>query len=226
MKLKFVFVLLIALVFSGIAKGQETDESSKIEIPDNIKQEIVRRILVFKFKPLKRQKVIYLASEGINASWLPKIANIEFKLLSDEEIEDGEREVYFFTKSTLEKKTYSIGFAFGITNCSYIGDGWNFRITNNKLRLWYVSGIGGFCSGREFKTAGKLNTYPNELEGYKFFDKGKLKGLKLTVSTKEDVIKIFGSDCESGCDYDEIWKIDFSYFGLISKETTINDKKI
>lgn len=226
MKLKFVFVLL--LIFSGIAAGQETQkgESSKIEIPESIKQEIVRRILIFKFKPSKLQKIIYLASEGINPTWLPKITNTEFKLLSDEEIEDGEREVYFFIAPELENKNYSIGFAFGTPKCSYIGDEWNFRITNNKLRLWYATGIGGFCSGRKFNTAGKLNTYPNELEGYKFFDKGKLNGLKLTVSTKEDVKKNFGSDCDSGCDYDDNWKINFNYFGLISKEITVDNRRI
>lgn len=229
MKLKIVFVLLIALVLPGIARGQETEssESSKIEIPENIRQEIVRRILVFKFKPSKRQKVINLASQGVDPSRLPKIANVQFKLLSAEEIEDGGAEVYFFTDPALERNTYSIGFAFGDPDCDYTGDSWNFRISNNKLKLWYAGQTGGGCGGgREFKTAGKLNTYPNELEGYKFFDRDKLKGLKLTVSTREEVQMNLGTDCESGCDYNENWTVRFDYFGTITKETTIDNKRV
>ncbi len=229
MKSSLIFSLLIVFVFYGVAGGQENEgnEIYQISIPENIKQEIVRRILVYKFKPQKRPKVVYLSKEGINQSWFPNVPNIEFRLLSDEEIEDRGNGVYFFTEPELIKKTYNIGFAFGEPGCSYIGDGWSFRITNNKLRLWYVGGIGGGCGGgRDFKTAGKLNTYPNELEGYKLFDKGKLKGLKLTVSTREDVKKNFGSDCENSCEYNDKWKIDFSYFGSITKETTIDNKRI
>lgn len=59
--------------------------------------------------------------------------------------------------------------------------------------------------------------YPNEIKGYEFFGKGKIKKLKPGISTKEDVIKIFGEACESiysfeGCKYDENWNISFYYF--------------
>jgi hypothetical protein len=56
------------------------------------------------------------------------------------------------------------------------------------------------------------NPYPNELTGYDFFGKGKLKGLKPGVSTKENVKKIFGGKCENKCDYDTDWTINFSYY--------------
>ncbi len=54
--------------------------------------------------------------------------------------------------------------------------------------------------------------YPNELKGYEFFGKGKLKNLKVGVSTKEDVEKVLGKNCDSGCDYDENWTVEFSFF--------------
>ena len=223
------FVLLLSIGFSAsIAQGQElkNSEISQNSISSNIKQEIVRRILLFNFKPSKRQKIIYLAKGEIDSSWLPKIPNIEFRLLSDEEIEDRETGVYFFTEPEIMKKSYGINFGFGDMECDYTGGGWNFRVTKNRLMLWYVGEIGGGCGGgRDFKIAGKLNTYLNELQGYKFFDKDKLKGLKVTVSTKEDVKRSFGSDCESGCDYNNDWSVNFSYFGTMTKETTINDKK-
>lgn len=231
MKASLFFILLLSLSFFAIVQGQELadNEPSQILIASDVKQEIVRRILIFKFKPSNRQKVVYLAKGDIDSSWLPQIPNVEFRLLSDEEIEDREKGVYFFTEPELTNKTYGINFAFGDPECSYTGGEWNFRITKDRLRLWYVGEIGGGCfsgGGRNFKTAGKLNTYPNELQGYKFFDKGKLKEIEVTVSTKEDVKKNFGSDCESGCDYNNDWSIDFSYFGSTYKKTIINDKTI
>lgn len=53
--------------------------------------------------------------------------------------------------------------------------------------------------------------YPNELKSYEFFGKGKLKNIKLGVSTPKDVKKIFGKDCEKDCDYDENFKVKFEY---------------
>lgn len=229
MKASLFFIFLSSLSFSIIVRGQELKDNEHYQtlISSNIKQEIVRRILIFNFKPSKRQKTVYLAKGDIDSSWLPKIPNIEFRLLSDEEVEDAETSIYFFTEPELRKKNYSISLGFGDPECSYTGDDWNFRITKNKLKLWYVGEIGGGCGGgRIFTTAGKLNTYPNELQGYKFFDEGKLKGLKVTVSTKEDVKNNFGSDCESGCDYNNDWSINFSYFGSMYKEITVNDKTI
>lgn len=61
------------------------------------------------------------------------------------------------------------------------------------------------------------NFYPNELKGYHFFDKGKLKELKLGVSTKQDVIEIFGENCENSCDYNQNWLIQFIYFDDVRK---------
>lgn len=56
------------------------------------------------------------------------------------------------------------------------------------------------------------NPYPNELEGFEFFGKGKVKGLKLGSSTKTDVSNIFGRTCEDECKYNDSWTIVVSYF--------------
>ncbi len=63
----------------------------------------------------------------------------------------------------------------------------------------------------------QANPYPNELRGYEFFGKGKLKDLKLGVSTKEDTKRIFGQDCEYVCQYDENWFVNFDF---IDENTT------
>ncbi|MCW5959963.1 MAG: hypothetical protein KIS76_07355 [Pyrinomonadaceae bacterium] len=66
---------------------------------------------------------------------------------------------------------------------------------------------------------------PNELEGYKFFNEGKLRGLKLGISTKNNVKEIFGKDCEDICVYDDTWTVVVTYFKDISKEITENGIK-
>ncbi len=53
--------------------------------------------------------------------------------------------------------------------------------------------------------------YPNELKGFEFFGKGKLKDLKLGASKKEDVEIIFGESCKDSCDYDNNFRIKFEY---------------
>lgn len=73
----------------------------------------------------------------------------------------------------------------------------------------------------------KNNSYPNELKGYEFFGKGRLKGLKPGVSTKEDVKRIFGENCESVCDYDADWNVHFRFFenNWIKEDTDPKGKK-
>lgn len=53
----------------------------------------------------------------------------------------------------------------------------------------------------------------NELKGYEFYNQGKLKGIKLKISTAEDIKAIFGSDClGGGCEYNKDWNIGFFYY--------------
>jgi hypothetical protein len=68
-------------------------------------------------------------------------------------------------------------------------------------------------------------SYPNELKGYEFFRSGKLKGIKLGYSTKEDIRRIFGENCENGCEYNKNWTINIDYFEGISRETTKDNIK-
>jgi len=71
------------------------------------------------------------------------------------------------------------------------------------------------------------NPYPNELKGYEFSGKGKLIGLRPGVSTKADVKKIFGENCENQCDYDTDWTVKFSYYenNWIKKDTNEKGEK-
>ena len=66
--------------------------------------------------------------------------------------------------------------------------------------------------------------FPNELKGYEFFGNGKLGDLRLTVSAKDDVKKIFGKKCEKKCDYDSDWAIRFEYYEDVWIKESRNEK--
>ncbi|MGH9948438.1 MAG: hypothetical protein ACRD6X_14765, partial [Pyrinomonadaceae bacterium] len=66
--------------------------------------------------------------------------------------------------------------------------------------------------------------FPNELPGFEFFGKGKLKDLRLGVSTRDDVKKIFGRECENRCNYDADWSIGFEYYDDIWIKENRNEK--
>lgn len=65
---------------------------------------------------------------------------------------------------------------------------------------------------RQSINSGSSIVTPNELAGFEFFKTGKLNNIKIGASTKADIQKIFGSDCEKPCDYDSNWTITFDYF--------------
>lgn len=65
---------------------------------------------------------------------------------------------------------------------------------------------------------------PNELAGYRFFTEGKLKDMRLGISTRDDMKKLFGSTCEGICNYDKDWNIWVNYFEPLSPKTSSYSK--
>lgn len=63
---------------------------------------------------------------------------------------------------------------------------------------------------------GQQYSYPNEVRGFELFKNGKWKTLIPFVSTKKDVKKIFGQDCQGGCDYDENWRVKTQFIKQVS----------
>lgn len=142
-------LLMLALSFgcSNIVFGQmpDSEETPDVIVPERALEQVVRRVLVWSFKPRDKPTVVYLAEQEIKQSWLPTIKNIEFRILSAEEIEQKNIKVYFFTKPALTENIYDIGFAYGTLNCDYWGTGWYFRISKRKVRLWQSGTVGGAC---------------------------------------------------------------------------------
>jgi len=67
------------------------------------------------------------------------------------------------------------------------------------------------------------NPFPNELEGLQFMKRDKFKDLKFLVSTKDDVAALFGKDCVYDCDYDDDWRIVFSYLTSGSAQAEVRN---
>lgn len=87
-----------------------------------------------------------------------------------------------------------------------------------------ISVVFTFLFAFSFQVSAQGNLYPNELSGYKFFGNGKLKSLQLTISSKDDVRKIFGEKCEKKCDYDADWLINFEYYEDLAIKENRTDK--
>lgn len=69
-----------------------------------------------------------------------------------------------------------------------------------------------FLSAFALHVSAQTNLYPNELKKYPFSKDQRMQSLKRGISGKNDVIKIFGVECEKECDYDENWTVKFRYF--------------
>lgn len=93
-----------------------------------------------------------------------------------------------------------------------------------KLTKFFI--VFTFLPAFAFSVSAQSNQYPNELKGYQFFGKGKLKTLKFGIFTEADVKKIFGEDCEYVCEYDENWFIGFDFIGQTTSKEIKGNKLI
>ncbi|MGQ0542916.1 MAG: hypothetical protein ACT4O9_13840 [Blastocatellia bacterium] len=69
-------------------------------------------------------------------------------------------------------------------------------------------------------THAQTSQFPNELTGYQLFGNGKLKTVGFETTKNQDIEKLFGDDCEKGCDFDERFSIKFDYLDLGDCMTT------
>jgi hypothetical protein len=147
--LKFLLTLVLICGFSIIGFAQTLEESKELPyvvVPEQAMEQLVRRVLIWSFKPRNKPTVIYLSAQRIKQSWLPEIKNIEFRLLSFEEIQQKNLKVHFFAEPEFSENIYSVGFAFGSPTCESIGENWCFRISNQKIKLRLCGAVGGGCN--------------------------------------------------------------------------------
>jgi hypothetical protein len=74
-----LMVLLFGYSSAAVGQALESDEWGNVAVPDQVMEQVVRRVLARNFKPTKQKKIIYLEGKGLQQSWLPKIEGIEFR---------------------------------------------------------------------------------------------------------------------------------------------------
>jgi len=217
----FPILFLWALLLPIKAFAQEPAEET-VTLPDAIMQQVVSRILTWNFKPAAQPKTVLVADRGVKPEWFPVIQNITFQLASENDALKAKNGVFLFEGLQRVKKHFSINVGRGDFECSASGDTWEFRVGDDgNIRLWRPKdsfrgrGCGFGSSGGGAPTIKGLvlgEVSPNEMPGYEFFIKGRLKTIRLGISTKDDMRKIFGDTCESTCDSDNNWKIYADYY--------------
>lgn len=137
---------LVSILFFGTPIFPQ-DQDPSIELPDEIMKQVVRRVLIWEFKPVKHRKVIRLFDLGIKREWLPKIKNVNFSLLnSDASATEAGSDAFFFRPAEKDGKDYIIGFGYGDPNCGAEGKIWPLRIVKGRARIRFNE-TGGFGSG-------------------------------------------------------------------------------
>ncbi|HMM78647.1 MAG TPA: hypothetical protein PKC65_01370 [Pyrinomonadaceae bacterium] len=155
---RFFLLSVMVLALTTLAVGQDNDnETSKFaEVPEVVLRDVIRRVLIFQFKPVATKKTVMLANQiymrqprsstfavTIDPSWLPKIRNVEFQLLNAPQDED----VFFFKEwEGAMPNTFLILFGHGNPECTYSGNLWVFRVGKYKSKLWLSGGAGAGCA--------------------------------------------------------------------------------
>lgn len=143
--LKLLFALMLMFGFSMIGFGQTIIVPAKV--PEQEMEQVVRRILVWSFKPRNQPTEIYLSEKGIKQAWLPKIKNIEFRLFSEKELEQRNKDYYYFSDTNFSEGKHEIDFLLG-NQCNANGNIWYFRLSKQKVKLWQSGNVGKICVNR------------------------------------------------------------------------------
>ena len=161
---RFFLLSVMVLALTTLAVGQDNDnETSKFaEVPEVVLRDVIRRVLIFQFKPVPKKKTVMLANKiymrqprsstfavTIDSSWLPKIRKVEFQLLNAPQDED----VFFFKEwEGAEPNTFQILFGHGNPECTYSGSLWAFRVGKDRSKLCLSGGAGAGCAN-DFATS-------------------------------------------------------------------------
>lgn len=205
----------ISLIANVAAQAPDDDQ---LTLPDAVMKQVVSRILTWNFKPAGRPTTVLIGARGIKPGWFPASQNITFQLAPENDALKAKNGVFLFEGVQRIKKRFSINAGRGDFECDAFGATWEFKVgVNGNVRLWQPKGSfwGRGCGGNgppNIKGLELGEVSPNELPGYEFFKEGKLKPIRLGISTKSDMRQIFGDTCESTCDYDGNWNIYADYY--------------
>jgi hypothetical protein len=143
MKRKLSALFLTLLVFSCTASAQTT--ATDVIVPEKTMKQVIRNLLILYIKPSKQKKVVYLAQNGLQKSWLPEIKGIEFRLLSGYEEEKRFSHYRFY----LPEGEYEIAFGYGDWGSGFEGDVWSFRLLRQNVQLKKNKNLRWMSSGQD-----------------------------------------------------------------------------
>jgi hypothetical protein len=104
-------------------------------------EQVVRRVLTWSFKPQKVRKTVLLYDEGIQPSWLPTIKNVDFELVSFDQLDERPGGIYHLSPVCVSRGRFVFELAFGdpVSGGTLGKEGtsnWAFRVSKQKGRLW------------------------------------------------------------------------------------------
>jgi hypothetical protein len=130
----FISLLLILILsINCVSQTSESNEESDV-IPEQVMEQIVRKVLIHYFKPRSQKKVIYLSDELIKQSWLPKIKGVDFQLVNFLQLRDKGTWHHRFNNTWEDE--HLIGFGYGSWFSGFSGDMWHFRISKQTAKIW------------------------------------------------------------------------------------------
>lgn len=226
---KGICILFCLLLVQMSSVAQDTKED--VLLPDEVMRQVVSRILIYNFKPRQTSTTVPLAESQVKQDWLPEIRNVAFELVPDKRIIDYENGVFLIEKVERAGTAYSINVGWGDLDCDATGVTWKFRLLSRQVRLWLTNMGWGRGCGRGYGNGPPVirglelgEVSPNEIRGYEFFNKGKLNDIRIGKSTREDIKRLFSSDCEAGCGYDHDWNLRAEYISAgLAWTSTVGD---
>ena len=126
-------ILILALAGSGRGQVCGTDSS---DVPNRVMSQVVSRILRAYFKPSRRVQTVYITDAGIRRSWLPKIGNVRFIVVTSDKRDSRIGSFYTFLEPEKKASKWSVGFGTFNPRAGGTGDCWNFYAVGREVRIW------------------------------------------------------------------------------------------
>jgi len=137
-----LLVPIVILLLAPIIMRAQSDKP----ISDAALSQMIGIVLREEFKPAEESKTIYLSERFLKPTWLPKIRNVNFVLITDKEFKERGK-VYFLDKAPYwEDGSVKVDFGFGDRDCSAKGTSWFFQVTGDRVeRTTQGGGWGRVC---------------------------------------------------------------------------------
>ena len=138
----FIAIVVAVLTLYTVQFGQVNEERRRLSFAALSK--IVDVVLRAEFKPREEPTLIYIRGDVLREAWLPEIANTQFILINDAELERHGK-AYLFKDPVFIEGKVRIDFGHGDT-CAASGGSYFFRVKGDRVtRTEDTQGWGSAC---------------------------------------------------------------------------------